>query len=102
MEALPGYEARLPNEALDTMVDRVALGRFVVVVGDSVSATGSANPYGQCPSTGTRPPNSCWPGCPTRARPASRLTEAAQAVTERRTSRSPALASTDPRVPRQR
>ncbi|MGP4049945.1 hypothetical protein [Streptomyces sp. 2A115] len=37
MEALPGYEAQLPNEALDTMVDRVALGRLVVVVGDSVS-----------------------------------------------------------------
>ena len=36
VEALPGYEARLPNEALDAMVDRVALGRLVVVVGDSV------------------------------------------------------------------
>ena len=36
VEALPGYEAQLPNEALDTMVDRVALGLLVVVVGDSV------------------------------------------------------------------
>ncbi|MER5224676.1 LysR family transcriptional regulator [Streptomyces flaveus] len=36
VEALPGYAAQLPNEALDTMVDRVALGRLVVVVGDSV------------------------------------------------------------------
>jgi len=27
VEALPGYEARLPNEAMDAMVDRVALGR---------------------------------------------------------------------------
>ena len=36
METLPGYEAQLPNEALDTMVDRVALGRLVVVVGESV------------------------------------------------------------------
>lgn len=36
VEALPGYEAQLPNEALDTMVDRVALGRLVVVVGESV------------------------------------------------------------------
>jgi LysR family transcriptional regulator, benzoate and cis,cis-muconate-responsive activator of ben and cat genes len=36
VEALPGYEAQLPNEALDTMVDRVALGQLVVVVGDSV------------------------------------------------------------------
>ncbi|MCX4905845.1 LysR family transcriptional regulator [Streptomyces sp. NBC_00878] len=36
VEALPGYEAQLPNEALDAMVDRVALGRLVVVVGESV------------------------------------------------------------------
>jgi len=36
VEALPGYVAELPNEALDTMVDRVALGQLVVVVGDSV------------------------------------------------------------------
>jgi hypothetical protein len=36
VEALPGYEAQLPNEALDAMVDRVALGRLVIVVGDSV------------------------------------------------------------------
>ncbi|MFC9679215.1 LysR family transcriptional regulator [Streptomyces sp. NPDC056948] len=36
VEALPGYEAQLPNEALDTMVDRVALGQLVVVVGESV------------------------------------------------------------------
>jgi LysR family transcriptional regulator, benzoate and cis,cis-muconate-responsive activator of ben and cat genes len=36
VEALPGYEAQLPNEALDAMVDRVALGRLVVVVGEGV------------------------------------------------------------------
>jgi LysR family transcriptional regulator, benzoate and cis,cis-muconate-responsive activator of ben and cat genes len=36
VQALPGYAARLPDEALDTMVDRVALGRLVIVVGDSV------------------------------------------------------------------
>ncbi|MFI7708891.1 LysR family transcriptional regulator [Nonomuraea sp. NPDC049480] len=36
VEALPGYEAQLPNEPLDVMVDRVALGRLVVVVGESV------------------------------------------------------------------
>ncbi|MFE7835433.1 hypothetical protein ACFU53_04955 [Streptomyces sp. NPDC057474] len=36
MEALPGYEAQLPNEPLDVMADRVALGRLVVVVGESV------------------------------------------------------------------
>jgi len=36
VEALPGYEAQLPNAALDTMVDRVTLGQLVVVVGDSV------------------------------------------------------------------
>jgi DNA-binding transcriptional LysR family regulator len=36
VEALPGYEAQLPNEALDAMVDRVALGQLVVVVGESV------------------------------------------------------------------
>ncbi|WP_329280554.1 LysR family transcriptional regulator [Streptomyces sp. NBC_01451] len=35
VEALPGYEAELPNEALDVMVDRVALGQLVIVVGDS-------------------------------------------------------------------
>jgi DNA-binding transcriptional LysR family regulator len=34
--ALPGYAAQLPNEALDVMVDRVALGRLVVVVGEGV------------------------------------------------------------------
>jgi DNA-binding transcriptional LysR family regulator len=36
VEALPAYAAQMPNEALDTMVDRVALGQLVVVVGDSV------------------------------------------------------------------
>jgi len=36
VQELPGYAARLPDEALDTMVDRVALGRLVIVVGDSV------------------------------------------------------------------
>jgi DNA-binding transcriptional LysR family regulator len=36
VEALPGYAAQLPSEALDVMVERVALGRLVVVVGDSV------------------------------------------------------------------
>jgi LysR family transcriptional regulator, benzoate and cis,cis-muconate-responsive activator of ben and cat genes len=36
VQALPGYEAQLPNEALDAMVDRVALGQLVIVVGDSV------------------------------------------------------------------
>ncbi|MEV0218897.1 LysR family transcriptional regulator [Streptomyces sp. NPDC050704] len=36
VEALAGYKAHLPNEALDVMVDRVALGRLVVVVGESV------------------------------------------------------------------
>ncbi|MGY5121442.1 LysR family transcriptional regulator [Streptomyces sp. 900105755] len=36
VEALPGYEAQLPNEPLDAMVDRVALGLLVVVVGESV------------------------------------------------------------------
>jgi LysR family transcriptional regulator, benzoate and cis,cis-muconate-responsive activator of ben and cat genes len=36
VEALPGYEAQLPHEALDAMVDRVALGRLVVVVGEGV------------------------------------------------------------------
>ncbi|MCX4564438.1 LysR substrate-binding domain-containing protein [Streptomyces phaeochromogenes] len=36
VESLAGYEAQLPHEALDTMVDRVALGQIVVVIGDSV------------------------------------------------------------------
>ncbi|MEU1938164.1 hypothetical protein ACH49O_30375 [Streptomyces coeruleorubidus] len=36
IEALPGYAAQLPNEALDTMVDRVALGQLVIVIGESI------------------------------------------------------------------
>ncbi|MFD9733362.1 LysR family transcriptional regulator [Umezawaea sp. NPDC059074] len=36
VEALPGFAATLPNEPLDLMVDRVALGHLVTVVGDSV------------------------------------------------------------------
>ncbi|GAB3012091.1 LysR family transcriptional regulator [Streptomyces pseudoechinosporeus] len=36
VEALPGYEPQLPNEALDTMVDRVALGQLVIVIGESI------------------------------------------------------------------
>ncbi|WSQ14290.1 LysR family transcriptional regulator [Streptomyces sp. NBC_01231] len=36
VEALPGYAAHLPNEALDIMVGRVALGRLVIVLGESV------------------------------------------------------------------
>ncbi|WP_328603844.1 hypothetical protein OG943_27620 [Amycolatopsis sp. NBC_00345] len=37
--APPGYEAQLPNEALDTMVDRVALGQLVVVVRDRLGGS---------------------------------------------------------------
>ncbi|WSQ13072.1 LysR family transcriptional regulator [Streptomyces sp. NBC_01231] len=83
VEELPGYEAQLPNEALDTMVDRVALGRLVVVVGDSVSdrlgATVRAVPvYGY-------PPTQLVLAWLPDARPAaSRLTATARAVLERR------------------
>ncbi|MFM9455212.1 LysR family transcriptional regulator [Streptomyces europaeiscabiei] len=94
VEALAGYEARLPHEALDIMVDRVALGRLVIVVGDSVrdrlGESVRAVPVHGYPDT--RLVLAWLPD----ARPAaSRLTAAANAVIERRTPRPPEPARTD-------
>ncbi|MGX1563854.1 LysR family transcriptional regulator substrate-binding protein [Streptomyces sp. NPDC055506] len=86
VEALPGYEADLPNEALDAMVDRVALGRLVVVVGDSVSdrlgGTVRAVPVYGHPTTQLVV---AW--LPDARSVASRLTATAHVVMERRTPR---------------
>ncbi|WP_406195539.1 LysR family transcriptional regulator [Streptomyces europaeiscabiei] len=86
VEALPGYEAELPNEALDAMVDRVALGRLVVVVGDSVSdrlgGTVRAVPVYGYPTTQLV---LAW--LPDARSAASRLTATAHAVMEGRTPR---------------
>lgn len=85
------------------MVDRVVLGRLVVVVGDSVSATASAKCVRPVPVYGYPATQLVLAWLPDARSAASRLTATAQAVTERRTPRYPALASTDPRVlPRQR
>ncbi|MBV1940440.1 LysR family transcriptional regulator [Streptomyces sp. BV286] len=94
VEALPGYEAQLPNEALDTMVDRVALGRLAVVVGDSVrdrlGRSVRAVPVYGYPATQLV---LAW--LPDARSAASHLTAIAHAVMERRTPRPPAVASTD-------
>lgn len=95
VEALAGYAAQLPNEALDTMVDRVALGRLVVVVGDSVrdrlGQSVRAVPVHGYPDT--QLVLAWFPN----ARPAtSRLTTTAHAMLAQRTPRPPASASTDP------
>lgn len=92
VEALPGYEAELPNEALDTMVDRVALGRLVVVVGDSVSdrlgGSVRAVPVHGYPTTQLV---LAW--LPDARPAASRLTATVHAVMDQRKPRPPALAS---------
>ncbi|GHD01459.1 LysR family transcriptional regulator [Streptomyces violarus] len=91
VEALAGYEAQLPNEPLDTMVDRVALGRLVVVLGESVrdrlGGSVRAVPVHGYPATQLV---LAWlPG----ARPAaSRLTATAHAVLAGRTPGPSALA----------
>ncbi|MET7647785.1 LysR family transcriptional regulator [Streptomyces sp. NPDC005426] len=91
VEALPGYAAQLPNEALDTMVDRVALGHLVIVVGESVH--GRLGESVRAVPVHGYPPTQlvlAWlPG----ARPAtSRLTATAHAVLARRTPGPSALA----------
>ncbi|MGW3418268.1 LysR family transcriptional regulator [Streptomyces phaeochromogenes] len=92
VEALPGYEAELPNQALDTMVDRVALGRLVVVVGDSVSdrlgGSVRAVPVQGYPTTQLV---LAW--LPDARPAASRLTATVHAVMDQRKPRLPALAS---------
>lgn len=94
VEALPGYEAQLPNEPLDTMVDRVALGQLVVVVGESVrdrlGGSVRAVPVHGYPATQLV---LAW--LPEARSAASRLTAAAHAVTARRKPRPPALGSAD-------
>jgi DNA-binding transcriptional LysR family regulator len=80
VEALPNYEARLPNEALDTMVGRVALGRLVVVVGDSVHDRlgGSVQ---MVPVHGFPPTQLVLAWLPGARAAASRLSATAQALT---------------------
>ncbi|MCX4859521.1 LysR family transcriptional regulator [Streptomyces canus] len=86
VEALVGYEAQLPNEPLDTMVDRVALGRLVVVVGESVrdrlGGSVRAVPVHGYPATQLV---LAW--LPDAHSAASRLTATAQAVMAERTPR---------------
>jgi DNA-binding transcriptional LysR family regulator len=94
VEALPAFEAQLPNEGLDAMVDRVALGQLVVVVGESVRArlgeSVRALPVHGYPATQLV---LAW--FPDGRSAATRLTAAAHAVIERRMPRPPELASTD-------
>jgi DNA-binding transcriptional LysR family regulator len=91
--ALPGYEAQLPNEPLDVMVDRVALGRLVVVVGESVRDRlgGSVRvvPVHGYPATQLV---LAW--LPAGRSAASRLTAAAHAVTARHEAR-PSVAGSE-------
>ncbi|GAA2524035.1 LysR family transcriptional regulator [Streptomyces longisporus] len=94
VEALPGYEAQLPNEPLDTMVDRVALGRLAVVVGDSVSDR-LGRSVRAVPVYGYPVTQLVLAWLPDARPAASRLTAAAHTVIERRTPRPPVLASTD-------
>ncbi|WP_371573293.1 LysR family transcriptional regulator [Streptomyces sp. NBC_01314] len=95
VEALPGYEAQLPNEALDTMVDRVALGRLVVVVGDSVSDRlgKSVRPV---PVYGYPTTQLVLAWLPDTRSAVSHLTATAHTVMEQRPPRRPVLANTDP------
>ncbi|MDX2548640.1 LysR family transcriptional regulator [Streptomyces sp. WI04-05B] len=94
VEALPGYEAELPHEALDTMVDRVALGRLVVVVGDSVRDRlgGSVRAV---PVYGYPPTQLVLAWLPDARPAASRLTATAHAVLDRRTRLPQVLEGTD-------
>ncbi|MDT0484366.1 LysR family transcriptional regulator [Streptomyces doebereineriae] len=94
VEALPGYEAELPNEALDSMVDRVALGRLVVVVGDSVRDRlgGSVTAV---PVHGYPPTQLVLAWLPGARPAASRLTATAHAVLDRRTQLTQVLEGTD-------
>jgi DNA-binding transcriptional LysR family regulator len=94
VQALPGYEAQLPNEALDTMVDRVALGRLAVVVGDSVRDR-LGRSVRAVPVYGYPVTQLVLAWLPDARPAASRLTATAHAVMERRTPRPPVLASTD-------
>jgi hypothetical protein len=91
VEALPGYAAQLPNEPLDTMVDRVALGRLVVVVGESVQDR-LGGTVRAVPVQGYPPTQLVLAWLPEGRSAASRLTETAHAVMEQRTPRPPALA----------
>ncbi|MBV1942705.1 LysR family transcriptional regulator [Streptomyces sp. BV286] len=92
VEALPSYEAELPHEALDTMVDRVALGQLVLVVGDSVRDR-LGNSVRAVPVHGYPDTQLVLAWLPDASPAASRLTAAAQAVLEQRTLRRPEPAS---------
>lgn len=99
VETLPGYEARLPNEALDSMVDRVALGRLVVVVGESVRDR-LGNSVRAVPVHGHPDTQLVLAWLPAARPAASRLTATANAtataVLARRETRSTGWGSTDP------
>ncbi|NJQ01850.1 LysR family transcriptional regulator [Streptomyces sp. PLAI1-29] len=94
VEALPGYEAQLPNESLDAMVDRVALGRLVVVVGDS-----ARDRFGESvravPVHGYPVTQLVLAWFPNACSAASRLAATAQAVMARDEPRPPTLKSAD-------
>jgi DNA-binding transcriptional LysR family regulator len=95
VEALPGYEAQLPNEALDAMVDRVALGQLVVVVGDSVDDRlgGSVRTV---PVQGYPITQLVLAWLPAARPAAARLTATARDVLAQRAARRAAWASTGP------
>lgn len=94
VEALPGYEAQLPNEALDTMVDRVALGRLVVVVGESVRDR-LGESVRTVPVHGYPATQLVLAWLPDARSTATLLTATAHAVMARRKPRPSALGSTD-------
>ncbi|MEH0626555.1 LysR family transcriptional regulator [Streptomyces stelliscabiei] len=94
VEALPGYEAELPNEALDVMVDRVALGQLVVVLGESVR--GRFGESVRAVSVHGYPPTQLVLAWLPDARPAAtRLTTTAHAVLAGRPPGQSALGSAD-------
>ncbi|MGI5423900.1 LysR family transcriptional regulator [Streptomyces sp. CA-179760] len=94
VEALSGYEAQLPNEALDVMVDRVALGQLVVVVGESVRGR-----FGESvravPVHGYPPTQLVLAWLPDARPAATRLTATAHALLAGRPPGQSALGSTD-------
>jgi len=95
VEALPGYQAHLPHEALDAMVDRVALGGLVVVVGDSVRDRlgGSVRTV---PVQGYPTTQLVLAWLPAARPAAARLTATARAVLARRPPQRPAWANASP------
>ncbi|WP_323185233.1 LysR family transcriptional regulator [Streptomyces sp. NBC_00140] len=91
VEALPGYAAQLPNEALDIMVDRVALGQLVIVIGESIRDR-LGKSVRAVPVHGYPPTQLVLAWLPEGRSAATRLTATAHAVMERLTPRPPTLA----------